>query len=331
MTDTVVHHLSRAKIQRLLTAVGSVATPATDQPELPLYDWRDPHYFDEDQRNRLAAVMSQVAALLSEKFVHFYGAESNVAPTSITEHFGGDLPRLIELDRSFCLTFGPDAKHACGFLTVDATTALSWVTLLLGDSETESDPDRVLSPLEQSLLSDVIVAITDAFLGALRPHVDFIHDADMTRGQSLVSYESTAEICVITFAVRRADANEASEMRFVLPCCTLAPLVGKSLQPAATPPQDQLQCIMMEHLQQMPVTVTVKLTPTRLSFEEVLDLGPGDIVLLDQRVDRPVDLVLDNQTIFRGRPVRSEGRYAALITECTAQSAPATGTPPTTR
>jgi flagellar motor switch protein FliM len=262
--------------------------------------------------------MSQVAASLGEKFVHFYGTESNVSPVSITEHFAGDLVGQAELERSFCVALGPDAKHACGFLTVDVETALSWVTLLLGDSETENDPDRALSPLEESLLSDVVVAIGDTFVSSLRPQVEFVLGAGITKGPPAVSYEATDEICVVVFEVKKADAHEASRMRFVLPSRALAALVGKPAERTSKLPPDEIERIMMEHLQQMPVTVTTKLSSTWLSFEEVLDLNQNDIILLDTRIDEPVELIVDDQTIFQGRPAQTGGRYAVLVTACTA-------------
>ncbi|MBN1359547.1 MAG: FliM/FliN family flagellar motor switch protein [Sedimentisphaerales bacterium] len=322
MTDAPVHNLSRAKIQRLLTAVGSVSAETEALPEVAEYNWRDPHYFNEDERNRLAAVMSQGAALLSEKFVHFYGTESNVEPVAITQSFAGDLADHIELSHSFWLPFGPDTRHPCGFLTVDAQTALSWVTLLLGDSEAENDPDRTLSALEESLLSDLVLAIAEAFISALRPHLELTHGANVARGMPTVSFESTDEVCIIVFEVKRADANEASQIRFVFPCRVLAPLVGKRSESAAQPTQEEIKRVMLEHLQEMPVTITAKLSSTWLSFEEVLDLGQGDIVLLDKHIDEPLDLVIDDQPIFRARPTQSGGRYAALIAECTAGTAP---------
>lgn len=328
MTDEAVHSLSRAKIQRLLTAVGSGPPEASaqPQPEVAEYDWRDPHYFTEDQRNRLAAIMSQVAALLSEKFVHFYGAEANVTPIAITQHFGGSLSGQIELERCFCLTFGPDPKHPCGFLTVETETALNWVTRLLGDVEAANDADRTLSPLEESLLSDVIVGVTETFLASLRPQVELRRGDSVVRGRPDTPYEATDEICVLAFELKSADADGASQMRFVLPCRVLDPLIGKTPQVEAKVSPEERERIMMEHLQQMSVTITAKLSSTRLSFEEVLDLGQDDIVLLDKRVHETIDLIIDDQPAFRGRPVQSNGRYAILITHCSAATPPVTAT-----
>ncbi len=95
----------------------------------------------------------------------------------------------------------------------------------------------------------------------------------------------------------------------------LAPVVGKSLQPLPTIPPDELSRLLMEHVHQMPVSVTARLASTRLSFEEVLDLASGDVLLIDKPLDEPVELIINNQTVFRGRPAQSTGQYAVFITE----------------
>jgi flagellar motor switch protein FliM len=48
-----------------------------------------------------------------------------------------------------------------------------------------------------------------------------------------------------------------------------------------------------------------------------MGLRPGDILLLDKKVDEPVELIIQGQTFFRGRPAKSAGRYAVVITEQT--------------
>jgi len=208
---------------------------------------------------------------------------------------------------------------------------VGWVTLLLGDTETENDPDRVLSALEQSLLDDVIIAVTETFLDSLGPAAKLAHTNNITRNDLGVSYEATDELCVIVFELKRADANDASQMRFVLPSRVLASLVGKSPDAPTTLSQEQRQRIMMEHLQQMPITITAKLSSTRLSFEEVLDIAQDDIILLDTRIHETVELIMDGRTVFHGRPVQSDGRYAVLMTQCDVATTPPAAKPAITK
>ena len=84
MTDPSGANLNRARVHRLLAAVGSAPVPVDTTSPAERYDWRDPHYFNDDHRNRLAALMSQVAAVLAERCAHFFNSEFNVVPTSVT-------------------------------------------------------------------------------------------------------------------------------------------------------------------------------------------------------------------------------------------------------
>jgi flagellar motor switch protein FliM len=322
MTASSGVHLNRVRLHRLLAAVGSTPVPAEVTAEAALYDWRDPHYFDEDQRNRLAAIMSQVAAVLSERCVHFFNSEFEVVPASITQHFAADAARHAKVEQSFALTFGPAQKPPCGFLAIGAAVALDWVTRLLGDSESDQDPNRPLSSLEESLLSDLAGAITEAFLDSLRPHQDLKAASQVSREAAPVSFEPTDPICRIVFRIRRAEAETASEVTFMVGGPTLAPVLGKSIPAKPNVKQDELSRLLMEHVHRMPVTMCARLASMRLSFEEVLDLAPGDVLLLDKGLDEPVDLILRNETVFRGRPAQKDGQYAVLITERAADSHP---------
>lgn len=325
MTDATLQDLGRGKIQRLLAAVGSTPAGATEAPEAIVYDWRDPHYYGDDQRNRLAAMMSQVGALLAEQFAHFYGSEFDVTPSSIVEFFAGDLANHIRRADMFSLPFSSDGNQPNGYLAVDVETALDWGTRLLGDADSEGDSDRQLSSLEQSLLTDLAGALGRAFLDGLRGHLNLKAGVEIVKGCPDLSLESTQEICKIAFQVKRADSEDASEAVFVFPCRTLASLVGKEVQATLKQPQEELTRLLMGHIQQIPVTVTARLATTRLSFEEVLNLAPDDILLMDKSIDEFVDVIVENEVVFHGRPAQSGGQYAVYVTECVNESGHGTG------
>jgi len=297
MTGPSVQHLNRAKIRRLLAAVGSVPGDERATPEAAVYDWRDPHSFNEDQRNRLAAMMSQVAVLIAEAFTHFYRDEFSVALTSITQHFAADLYRRTDIEQSpdieqsRCLAFGAEQAPPCGFLAIAKATALKWVTRLLGDSESDGDPGRTLSSLEESLLSDLGTTMTQSFLASLRPSHDLHPEREIVDGPPSIQFELTEEICQIAFEIRQADSEESDRALFVLPCGMVAPLVGK--EPAKTAPAsaEDLSRVLTEHLHRMPVTVTAVLASTRLGFAELVNLQRDDVLLLDKTIDEPVELL----------------------------------------
>jgi flagellar motor switch protein FliM len=316
VTAPSANHLGRAKIGQLLAAVGSRPAPDQAPPQATPYDWRDPHCFNANQQTRLAQALGQVAARMAEIFARSRNSAFEVSLKALAQHFAGDLCRRMELDHDYCLTFAPDKGPPCGFVSISPQTTIAWVTWLLGDSDSTRDPNLALSSLEESLLSDLLTAVLEAFLAPLRAQHNLRPAGPLCEGQPNLQFELTEEVARIVFQVKSADPGEPCEIAFVLPCSRLAALAGKTATttPAKVSPQE-LSHALMEHLQHVPVTVKATLASTTLTFQEILDLVPGDILLLDKPVDGPAELILNGRTVFRGRPVRSQGQYAVVVLE----------------
>jgi flagellar motor switch protein FliM len=322
------NHLGRMKIGQLLAAIGS--TPALDPapPAAVPYDWRDPHTFNADQQNRLAQALAQVGARMAEIFARSLGSACEVSLKALTQHVAGDLCGRMELDQGYCLTVAPDKGQPCGFASISPQTTTTWVTCLLGDSDSTRDPNQTLSSLEESLLTDLLTAVLEAFLAPLRAHHNLKPAGTLCQGQPTMQFELTEEICKIVFQIKSEAPGEPSEIRFVLPGSRLAALAGKAATPApAKVSPQEMSRLLMEHLQEVPVTVRATLASATLTFQEILDLGPGDILLLDKPVDGPAELILDGRAIFCGRPAQSQGRYAAVIVASEAAGHPQAAPP----
>lgn len=314
-----LNHLS---FRRLLAAVGSDRAADTTPLEAAKYNWRSPRYFNEDQHNRLAAVMSQVAVAVGAGFSRFFNKELAVAPTSVGQHFAGRLRDLGIAGDRYYLTLAADKDKTCGFVSVTAETALRWVKRLLGDTGSDPDSNRALSSLEESLLVDLLAGVMDAFLSPLRAHQELRPADRLVKGEPAVRFDPAQEVCMIVFAVTGAEAGEKDEVLFLLPCVLLAPLVGKARQAVQQVPPEELSRTLMEHVQQMPITITARLASTMVSFEELIDLGSDDVLLLDKSLDEPIELLVENRIVLRGRPARSDGQRAVVITQSTSTSLP---------
>jgi flagellar motor switch protein FliM len=123
------------------------------------------------------------------------------------------------------------------------------------------------------------------------------------------------ELCKIDFAIAKAGSGNRSEATLVIPCSELAPIVGKTAQPGREGSAENVSKAITEHLYQMPVSVTAQLACTALAFQELASIRPYDILLLDKAVDEPIELIVEGRTLFRGRPAKSAGQYAVVITE----------------
>jgi flagellar motor switch protein FliM len=318
MTQARCTHLGSANIRRLLATMGSSGAQDEAPAEVTKRDWRSSHYFSEDQYNRLAAVLSQVAVTIGARLTHFFCCDLEVAPSSILQRFAGCITDLGIDEKTRCLTFGPAKSRPCGFLSFSSETARRWVTRLLGDSESDADPNRPLSVLEESLLSDLAAATLEAFLAPLAAHQDLRPGDRLLKGNPDIEIEPTQEVCAVTFTVTGSDSGQGDQMLFLTPCNVLAPLVGRAQQTARQNSPEELSRILMEHVQQMPVTITARLGSTRLSFADVVELGRDDILLLDRALHESVELLLGNRVIVRGRCVKTGEKRAVLVTELAA-------------
>jgi len=266
---------------------------------------------------------------MAEIFTRSRHSPCEVSLKAFTQHYAGDLCRRLELDQDYCLTFGPEKGLPCGFVSIASPTALTWVTWLLGDSDAARDPNRALSSLEESLLSDLVMALLEAFLALWRasqnpgtPNAkDRVGEAlrpagPCSKGQPSLQFERSEEVARLVFAVKSAEPGEPAEIAFVLSCSRLATLAGKTATaaPPKVPPQE-LSRALMEHLQEVPVALRATLASTTLTFQEVLDLGPGDVLLLGRPVEGLAELTLDGRIAFRGRPAQAQGRYAVVVVE----------------
>ena len=315
MSDRATNSLSREKVQQLLMAIGSEPMEDITPIEATEYNWHEPHYFNREQLVKLGYFTEAVAAEVAQKFAKLRRSEFNVTISSTTQHYAYKiLSRLSDSeDRDYYLPFGADQEHWCGLIGIPGQTAANWATQLLGDSESEKDPDSDLSPLEESLLLDLASALVGVF-SDLEKTLAFQPAKNIVRGQWPLELERTEEIFKISFDVKNVDSEKGSGAYFLILCSEMMPVAGKRNWDSGEYSAEDVPKLILGHLHEMPVLITSKLASVVLSFEELMDIQADDILLLNKSVDKPVELVVDGRTVYYGRPAKSAGKYAVTIT-----------------
>ena len=315
MSGIATKSLSREKIRQLLMAIGSESKEDAVQEDATQYNWQEPHYFNKEQFVKLNNFADAVAAAVAQKFAKLCRSEFNVTISSTTQHYLYEiLSQLSDGEqRDYYLPFGADQEHLCGLIGIPGQTAVNWATQLLGDSESEKDPGSDLSPLEETLLLDLASALVEVFSGPDKA-LAFQPAQKIVRGQWPLKLGDTEEICKISFDVKNADSEKGSEAYFLILCSELTPVAGKTVRDSGEFSAEDVSKLILGHLQEMPVLITGQLASAVLSFEELMNLQADDILLLDKRVDQPVELIVDGRTVYYGRPAKSAGKYAVTIT-----------------
>jgi flagellar motor switch protein FliM len=314
------NNLSKEKIQQLLTAVGSGPKEDTTGIEATEYNWNKPHCFDRKQLNKLDNFTKKVAKAMTVKFVNFCHSEFDVTVVSTKQHFAAELlDQAIESGQDdYYLAFGTDQSNPCGLISIPTKTAFIWATQLLGDPESEEeDSGRDLSQLEESLLLDMLSALIEVFS---QKNWDFQPAGNIVRRLLPLELKGTEELCKITFDVKKTDQEKSSEAYILILCSQLETVVGKAEQAVGGFSAEDISKAILGHIQQMPVCITAQLASMVLTLEEIMTLEVGDILLLDKKVDEPIELITSGRTALLGRPAKLAGKQAMVITELLADT-----------
>ena len=81
---------------------------------------------------------------------------------------------------------------------------------------------------------------------------------------------------------------------------------------AAATPLERLKAVY-----DLPVQLTVVLGRASLQIGQLVALGPGSEVELDRRVGEPVDILINNRPVARGRVTVVDDRLGITLTELT--------------
>jgi flagellar motor switch protein FliM len=95
---------------------------------------------------------------------------------------------------------------------------------------------------------------------------------------------------------------------------SLNPIAGKSSDIKHVFSGQQVSQAMLDHIQELPVSILAQLGSAKLTFKEVMNLNSSDILLLDTKVDDPALLFVDGVERFHCRPAQSSGNFAVVIT-----------------
>ena len=71
----------------------------------------------------------------------------------------------------------------------------------------------------------------------------------------------------------------------------------------------------LDLLLDVPIPVTVEVGRTEMTLNEILDLGPGSIVVLEKRAEEPVDLRVNGKLVARGEVVMVDDCYGLRVTQ----------------
>jgi flagellar motor switch protein FliM len=308
------NNLTLEKIQQLLSSVGIQQGKIDDKIEATDYDWKQPHYFNSKQFEKLNDFADVMSSAIASKFSRFFQDSFEAQASEISQYYAGKfINEILESEKKDYYSILKNEKDfSCGLLILTTQTVMNWLKLLLGDEEAKENSEGQLSRLEESLLCDIVSCLSEAIINSNK-QFNLKAAKEVLSNNFTLDIADSQELCRITFDIKQKDAEQGCRIDLLLPCSRFVPIVGTARKEQKLTPE-QAKSVMLEHAKQLPVSVIARFTPAELSFEEILTLQKGDILMLDKKVTEPLELVVQGKAQYLAQPVKSQGKLAVMVT-----------------
>lgn len=313
--------LSEDELSALLDAVEGDPSSAVEPQRISDYDFARPDKLNPDQIRSLQRMHESIAQDMENCMTRLLGVSIEVSLVSLGQlsfdvfHSALSSPTVLQV---LAMSGSPER---C-ILTMDAKLAFSLIDRMLGGKGRSLDKLRGITMVEESLLDNV----TDRFLEFLANAWGRLQKFNF----SVVERESDPQfasvipagemVLVSTFSIQGPTEMEAGELCVAIPFINLEGAIGKlSSQTRFADIRHQQTADERKHLDRVvsgtQVPLKVELGTATLTVGEILALKPGDVVVLDQVRDQPLQGWLGGLLKLQGRMGRIGRKLGYLVEE----------------
>jgi flagellar motor switch protein FliM len=281
------------------------------------YDFTRPGRLADDLEKRLGAWLRGACALAGRHWNKVLPSEVTVSLRRAEPLRTADALALLA-DTMVAYRAGLRGETPVTLLALPRPLVLALVAGLLGDPRLLALPDdRSLTPIEEWLWQDFLSrhwlpVLTETWPGPEPAAPGVLRKEPHARYSRAFTGEEKLVVCSLLWR----GPFEEQEGYWLLPLRGLAEELGLPKQAAVPEAAGAAVVRRLEGLvRELPVEVQVILGAARVQLPELAQLRPGDLVLLDQHVSEPLQVLVGGQKKFLGWPGQVAG-WQALQIEC---------------
>jgi flagellar motor switch protein FliM len=220
-------------------------------------------------------------------------------------------------DPYFIASFSFEPLQGRGLLAFPLDIAMATVDHMLGGSGAAEQPIRPMtimeSTLEKHLLSRLLSELARAFESVVTFELELIEFE--YNPQLAQAAGGTETVMVINFEIQ-VGAREAVAT-IVLPFTAFSASLNSATSPqlseSARAKRERAKVAVAARLGQVPVDVSVRLTPLDVASNDLLSLTVGDVLLLRHPRDSPLEVTVNDATFAHAIASNHRRRLAATI------------------
>lgn len=279
------------------------------------YDFRRPDRIAKDQLRAIHLLHENFARTLASSLSAYLRAYVIVNLVSVEQLSFMEFSQC--LPSPTCLvSLGMKPFDGNAILELNPTLVFPILEMLLGGSgKSANQTKREVTEIEQSILEGLIRIILHDLKESWRAvtSLDFKVDAFETEPQLLQILAPNEAVVAVSIEVRIGDSS--GMMNLGIPSIIIKMLRQKFDQQwsvrkseSTTAEQDR----MMRLLKPAQIHLDARLLGATLTVQDLMNIEPGDMLLLDQPVEKPIDFMLNGGLKFHGQVV-SNGRNRSFI------------------
>lgn len=284
--------LTADELEALLTTVEEVgAGKHKREKRVVEYDFVRPNKLSGEQLRSLQRMHEGIAQSITMVLSTYLRLNLEVNIISLGELtfevFRNSLPNPTVIN---VLSMAP--MHERGLATMDIKLAFSLIDRMLGGPGKPLDKTRALTTIEQSLLDNVVSRFLEQLATGWRELVAFtpVVEAREMDPQFVQVIPSSEMVLVATFSLTAPGEIEPGELCFCIPFISLEGMMSQlgnqfrfaAMRRTQTPSQRKHLDHVVKH---STLPVCTVLGTTTLTVGEVMDMQPGDVLVLDQRTE----------------------------------------------
>ena len=278
------------------------------------YDFRRPKYLSAEQMKNLNRIHSDIAGLVQDRLTRLMGADVDVRTEGGEELAFGLLAEGIP-EHTYTVLLDLAPLQDRGLLMLDSQLCLAFVDRILGGRSKTPPAPRALTSIDQAAAESVIELILRCFREGWKEFCPVKMAAVDRRPEfDQVQFVSTGEP-VLTAALSLKGELGEGRIRLSVPVGGLRAMIGgDSLRTAVRPGPEKAALIrnaLNQTLEQASLPITVTIGSTDVPLRNLMKLGAGDIVRLDQPAEGPVLLSIGGKPAFLAR-MGLRGRVKAV-------------------
>jgi flagellar motor switch protein FliM len=316
--------LSQEEVDALLSGLTGGEIPVeTDKP--PSRDVYSP--YDFTNQDRIVRGRLPTLEMVHERFTRLFRQsissamqrmiDVNVLNTEMSKF--GEFMRNQSIPSSYHI-FRMDPLKGSGLVVLEGKLISTMVNNFFGGKGTSyyKMEGRDFTPIETRLIRTVVELVLKDYQEGWKPiqKVDIVPVRHEVNPQFVSIVPPSDVVWIVEIELSFEDISE--KMYFCLPHSTIEPLKEKlkaSYQSENLSSENTWRDRVETCLKRMPVEFKVRLGTAKVTGRQVLQFAPGDVIPLNERSDRPLNVYVEQVLKMRGRAGSSRGNRAICVTD----------------